>query len=71
MAFTGEALSELESLGSGAIRAEAEEILSYDPRPAYQHESGRIYGVRLWDLNFRYTIENGLVSVTSVEKSPD
>ena len=71
VAFTGEALSELESLGRGAIRAEAEEILSYDPRPAYQHESGRIYGVRLWDLNFRYTIENGLVSVTSVEKSPD
>lgn len=69
--FSDEALSELEALGRLGVKDEAEEILSYDPRPAYQHESGRIYGVRLWDLNFRYTIENGTVRVTSVEKSPD
>ena len=42
--FSDEALSELEALGRLGIRAEAEEILSY---------------------------ENGLVSVTSVDKSPD
>ena len=69
--FSDEALSELEALGRLGIRAEAEEILSYDPRPAYQHESGRVYGVRLWDLNFRYTIEDGIVGVVSVERAAD
>ena len=69
--FSDEALSELEALGRLGIRAEAEEILSYDPRPAYQHESGRVYGVRLWDLNFRYTIDDGLVNVISAERLPD
>lgn len=52
---------------SAQQRALIEEILAFDPRPAYQEEPGRIYGVRIGDSNVRFTIDLLGVEVVAVE----
>lgn len=41
---------------SAEFRALVEDVLAYDPRPAYQNEPGRIYGVRLESANVRFRV---------------
>lgn len=43
-------------------------LLSLDPRPSYQHDPERIYGLSYGGLNIRFKVEDGLLTVTSVEK---
>ena len=43
-------------------------LLSLDPRPSYQHDPERIYGLSYGGLNIRFRVEDGLLTVTSVEK---
>ncbi len=52
---------------SKEFRAMVEDVLAYDPRPAYQDEPGRVYGVRLGDVNVRFCI--GMDGVEIVEIS--
>ena len=40
-----------------------EEVLAQDPRPAYQDDPAREYGVRLYDCNVRFIIADGVASV--------
>lgn len=43
------------------------EVLALDPRPAYQAESGREYGVNLYDLNIRFHVSGGNAEVLAIE----
>jgi hypothetical protein len=43
-----------------------EEVLAQDPRPAYQDDPAREYGVRLYDCNVRFIIADGVASVLDV-----
>lgn len=44
------------------------ELLSCDPRPAYQRDEKRIYGVRLYDLDIRFSITPDQIRVFEIEK---
>lgn len=43
-----------------------EDVLAYDPRPAYQDESERIYGVRLGGANVRFRVSPRGAEITEV-----
>ena len=43
-------------------------VLSHDPRPSYQKDSDRIYGLSFGGYNIRFTVKNDLLSVLHVEK---
>lgn len=43
-------------------------VLSHDPRPSYQKDSDRVYGLTFAGFNIRFTVMNGTLSVVSVEK---
>jgi hypothetical protein len=42
------------------------DCLRDDPRPSYQDE-GRIYGMRFADFDIKFTVENGVLTVLSIE----
>lgn len=44
------------------------QVLQQDPRPAYQkNEAGRIYGIRLFDLNVRWQADQGRARVIEIQ----
>lgn len=43
-------------------------VLSQDPRPAYQDDAERIYGLDFAGFNIKFTVENKILSVKSIEK---
>lgn len=45
-------------------------ILSQDPRPSYQNDPERIYGVAFGSQNIRFRVESGVLTVCQVEKYP-
>ncbi len=51
---------------SAALQQIVEEVLSLDPRPAYQNDPERIYGVLLDGCNVRFRIDGGTVEVIEV-----
>lgn len=51
---------------SKEFRAMVEDVLAYDPRPAYQHEPGRIYGVRLGDVNVRFRVGRDEIEIVDI-----
>lgn len=44
------------------------EMLALDPRPAYQEDPGRIYGVSFGSQNIKFRVEQGLLYVTGIQK---
>ena len=44
-------------------------VLSQDPRPAYQKDPDRVYGFAYADMEVRFTVANGVLTVCSVEKA--
>lgn len=60
----------IEELGSDAALVQLiEAVLSQDPRPAYQADDPeRLYGMRLAEVNVRFTIANGEALVRAVER---
>lgn len=42
------------------------DILSQDPRPAYQNEAGRIYGMKFSKYNIKFTIDSKTLTVTEI-----
>ncbi|MBQ2253810.1 MAG: tRNA (N6-threonylcarbamoyladenosine(37)-N6)-methyltransferase TrmO [Clostridia bacterium] len=48
-------------------RAPLKEILAQDPRPAYQQDPTRVYGFPFADLEIRFTVRDGVLTVVSVE----
>jgi len=51
---------------SKEFRAMVEDILAYDPRPAYQDEPGRVYGVRLGDVNVRFRVGKAEIEIVDI-----
>ncbi len=44
------------------------EILAQDPRPAYQEDSERVYGVAFAGVDVRFRVKDGILTVCEVEK---
>ncbi len=43
------------------------EALADDPRPSYQEDSQRIYGMRFGEYEIKFSVENGVLTVVAVE----
>lgn len=43
------------------------QLLSQDPRPAYQNDPTKVYGVTYSNLNIRFTVTNGKLIVTDIQ----
>lgn len=42
-------------------------VLENDPRPSYQNDPQRVYGVRFAQHNVRFTVDGGVLTVTDIE----
>ena len=42
--------------------------LSYDPRPSYQNDAERIYGMRFADLEIKFKVEDNILTVCDIIK---
>ena len=42
-------------------------VLSHDPRPSYQKQEGRIYGLTFAGFNIKFTVQGTLLTVQEVE----
>jgi tRNA-Thr(GGU) m(6)t(6)A37 methyltransferase TsaA len=52
-----------------ALKALISNLLCQDPRPAYKDADGpQTYGMRLWDLNIRFSVAKCDISVESIER---
>ena len=60
-----EGLDRLSPEEAGRIR----EVLSFDPRPAYQEDPERVYGMRFGAYNFRFRIEGTSLTLISAERA--
>ncbi len=43
------------------------ECLAEDPRPSYQEDACRVYGMRFGDFEIKFTVQNGKLKVESIE----
>lgn len=50
-----------------SIREALVDLLTHDPRPSYQEDSDRIYGMAFANLNIRFTIKDGTLTVCDVQ----
>ena len=41
-------------------------VLSQDPRPAYQHDDSRVYGLPFAGMDVKFTVKDGLLTVVDV-----
>lgn len=44
------------------------EILSQDPRPGYQNDPERIYGIEYGDYNIKFTVEEDVLKIIDLER---
>ena len=44
------------------------DVLSHDPRPSYQSDSDRIYGLSFGGWNIRFTVQDSVLTVTSADQ---
>lgn len=42
-------------------------ILSQDPRPAYQNDEKRVYGMKFSTFNIKFSVKNGILKVLQIE----
>ncbi|QIC66837.1 tRNA (N6-threonylcarbamoyladenosine(37)-N6)-methyltransferase TrmO [Acinetobacter schindleri] len=61
-----EQLVQTKGLSEQVIR-ELEEVLSLDPRPAYQENPERIYGMRFADFNIKFIVNETSVLIVEIE----
>ena len=43
-------------------------VLSHDPRPSYQHDPSREYGLTFAGFNIRFTVNESVLTVTDITK---
>lgn len=58
-------LAALHAVPAG-LAALIDEVLAQDPRPAYQDDQERIYGVRLYDYNIRFRVTGQSAEVLEI-----
>lgn len=44
-------------------------VLAHDPRPAYQTDSERIYGMEFSDVNVRFQVQGDMLTVCGIERN--
>ncbi len=49
------------------IQSELEQVLSLDPRPAYQDDAARIYKMKFANLDVSFTVHEHVVNVMDVQ----
>lgn len=59
---------ELEALVPQAKREALRGVLAQDPRPKYQHDPDRLYGMDFAGLTVKFTAENKKICVKQIEK---
>ena len=52
-------------------RAAAIGVLSHDPRPSYQREPDRVYGLSFSGFDIRFTVADNVLTVQSVSRIPE
>ena len=62
--FPGELLEKFPNNKQAAVL----EVLSHDPRPSYQKDSGRVYGLSFAGNNIRFTVKDSILTVQEVEE---
>ena len=50
------------------LRESLIEVLENDPRPAYQDDAGRVYGMRFSDFEIKFTVDGDTLMVKEIEK---
>ena len=50
-------------------RSALQGVLAHDPRPRYQQDEARIYGMDFAGFNVKFQVANGVLTVTAVEKN--
>jgi len=69
--FSAQGLTDLKKLEGkryGNLKRLIEETIGYDPRPAYKTQNDpRQYGIRLYDLNIRWHVNNNIAEVLTVQ----
>ena len=63
--FPDDLLARVDSNKREALRG----VLAGDPRPSYQHDPARVYGVRYADYNVKFTVDSGVLTVVDVVKA--
>lgn len=43
-------------------------VLAQDPRPAYQHDESRVYGLPFAGLDVKFTVKDGVLTVLEIEE---
>ena len=43
-------------------------VLAQDPRPAYQHDENRVYGLPFGGMDVKFTVKDGVLTVTDITK---
>jgi tRNA-Thr(GGU) m(6)t(6)A37 methyltransferase TsaA len=70
LAVVWHASAEADCAGRPGLPADfrqlVEQILAQDPRPAYQDDDERIYGVRLFDVDVRFRVQGAQVEVLAI-----
>jgi tRNA-Thr(GGU) m(6)t(6)A37 methyltransferase TsaA len=46
-------------------------LLADDPRPSYQNDPNRRYGMKYGDFDVRFTVDGDVLTVREIEKDPD
>ena len=57
----------LEAQIDPAHRAALRGVLAHDPRPSYQSDPERVYGVAFAGKNVKFTVEDGVLTVRKIE----
>ncbi|MGF1878311.1 tRNA (N6-threonylcarbamoyladenosine(37)-N6)-methyltransferase TrmO [Photobacterium frigidiphilum] len=67
--FTDTALEQLKMDGNAYQQTVIREVLAQDPRPAYKKNKidTKEYAVHLFNFNVKFTVQDGLVTVTTIE----
>ncbi len=67
--FSPQAAAQCDELAKQEPQLESviREVLALDPRPAYQAEEGREYGINLYDLNVRFRVSADRAEVLAIE----
>ena len=64
VAFPDDLLAKIDGDKREALRG----VLSGDPRPSYQHDPARVYGVRYAQYNVKFTVDGDVLRVTEIIK---
>ena len=65
VAFPPELLARIDEDKREALHG----VLAGDPRPSYQNDPTRVYGVRYADYNVKFTVDSGVLTVVDVVKA--